>query len=361
MCEVYAIINESGGMGKTTLCMWLAWEYAKRGDRVLIIDLDGQASNLTSAVGLDSRGNDMSTIAEVVNNGYDIRATILELDKNVNIIPANDNLTSNAIVDDINSIIRFREALEIIKTFYDKVFIDVSPDPGISHYMTYASADYIIIPAFAMPKMSNTIDGVCTKIKEIKNSSNPGIANPNLKVLGIFINFYSKKFSGMIDRLAEEAKNYGVELFSTTMCISTLIPTMFDKRKGITRLYPSSQISKNFKTLVNEVEEKKKERLMADSINKYTRPTDMVKPSHHFEGTPVMPTTRGVDTISKTTTSEGRKRKAGRPRKESIKVRYTLFLDPEVKERATKFAEKNNWTLSQLLEVITIQYLNSIG
>lgn len=258
MCEVYATISESGGMGKTTLCMSLAWEYAKRGDRVLIIDLDGQASNLTSAVGLDSRGNDMSTIAEVVNNGYDIRATILELDENVHIIPANDNLTSNAIVDDINSIIRFKEALEIIKPFYDKVFIDVSPDPGISHYMTYASADYIIIPAFAMPKMSNTIDGVCAKIKEVKNSSNPGIANPNLKVLGIFINFYSKKFSGMIDRLAEEAKNYGVELFDTTMCISTLIPTMYDKRKGVTILYPFAQVSKDFRKLVNEIERRKK-------------------------------------------------------------------------------------------------------
>ncbi|WP_347007998.1 hypothetical protein [Coprococcus eutactus] len=99
---------------------------------------------------------------------------------------------------------------------------------------------------------------------------------------------------------------------------------------------------------------------MADSINKYTRPTDMVKPSHPFGDTPAMPTIRGVDAIPKTTTNAGSKRKAGRPRKESTKVRYTLFLDPEVKERATKFAERNNWTLSQLLEIITIQYLNNI-
>lgn len=358
MCEIYAAISEAGGMGKTTLCMSLAWEYAKRGDRVLIIDLDGQASNLTSAVGLDSRGNDMSTIAEVVNNGYDIRATILELDKNVHIIPANDNLTSNAIVDDINSIIRFREALELIKPFYDKIFLDVCSEPGISHYMTYASADYIIIPAFAMPKMSNTIDSVCAKIKEVKNSSNPGIANPNLKVLGIFINFYSKKFSWMIDRLAEEAKNYGVDLFDTTMCISTLIPTMYDKRKGITRLYPFAQVSKNFRKLVNEIERKKKERLIADSIDKYTRPIDMVKQSKPFRD---IPTIKGIDVIPKQTATKGDKRKAGRPQKGNKKERYTLFLDPEVKERVTRLAESNKWTLSQLLEAITIQYLNSIN
>jgi len=187
LTKVIAIANQKGGVGKTTIAMSLVSSLSRRGYKVLGVDMDPQGS-LGFSAGLDIENN--HTVYDVLKGDLPARDAI---------IPAEwgDFLLSNILLSSLgeerNAYGRetlLREALESIKDDYDFIVIDTPP--GLSFLTTnaYTAADGLLIPT--KPNILEVL--AVSQIRETINELHKSI-NPDLKVLGILINFYDPRLS----------------------------------------------------------------------------------------------------------------------------------------------------------------------
>ena len=143
MGKVIAYINEKGGVGKSSVCFNVAWHMAECGKKTLMIDLDGQRANLTYIAGIDKPSR-LATMYDVLADGLDIKRAVLMVEDNLHIVPAT---TDVVYLDKKNNRLEdMRKALNILKPYYDYIFIDVSPTPNRGHALALAAADGVIIP-----------------------------------------------------------------------------------------------------------------------------------------------------------------------------------------------------------------------
>jgi chromosome partitioning protein len=178
MTKVIAVFNQAGGVAKTTLSMNLGYQTAVRGRRVLLVDMDPQAS-LTAFMGLEP---------------YDLEATIadslledapLPLHPKIHgmdLIPANITL-SRAEFQLASAIARewkLKRALSGIVETYDVVFIDCPPTLGILSILSLVAASHVLIPLQTHYKAYKGVDLLLDTIGQIRDQ-----VNPELKIAGI--------------------------------------------------------------------------------------------------------------------------------------------------------------------------------
>ena len=172
-------INEKGGVGKTSICYNTAWQLASEGTRILMIDIDGQKANLTFFSGVD-KPNGMKTMIDVLKNGCSLESAAVQVKDNLWIVPA------DAAVSDIGmdaKVSRFRKELQEVDELYDYIFIDVTPSPGWSHYLSLSVSDYAIV--IMLPDIASLEgnSGILESIQEIQETT-----NSKLEIAGILFN-----------------------------------------------------------------------------------------------------------------------------------------------------------------------------
>ena len=180
MAKSICFINEKGGIGKTTSCFNMAWEMSKE-DRIILIDLDGQGSNLTYFCGIDNEAN-IPTICDILVRDTAPKDVILNVKENLDIIPATNEVTG---IDQRMKVSKFRALLNRLKESYDYIFIDVCPSAVYSQYLALTSVDSVVIPIMPATTSMKAMRGVTDSIEEVKDTVNPGLA-----VLGLlFVRF----------------------------------------------------------------------------------------------------------------------------------------------------------------------------
>lgn len=195
-------INEKGGVGKTSICYNTAWQLASEGTRILMIDIDGQKANLTFFSGVDKLTG-MKTMIDVLKNGCSLENAAVKVKDNLWIVPA------DAAVSDIGmdaKVSRFRRELQKVEELYDYIFIDVTPSPGWSHYLSLSVSDYAIV--IMLPDIASLEgnSGILESIQEIQETT-----NSTLEIAGILFNrnndrtTLSHRVREVVERMADDA------------------------------------------------------------------------------------------------------------------------------------------------------------
>ena len=174
MTKIVTFIAEKGGTSRSSVVFSSSWLLASKGKKILIIDMDGQAANVSYYAGVN-KTPDMHTLVDLFK-GVDIKDTIVNIKENLDIIPANAELTNLGQTAKLSVL---KKAVRSIPE-YDFIFIDVNPTPGWTHFLSLSISDSAIIVSLPDVACLKANEGILESIDEIQNSS-----NPNLQMLGI--------------------------------------------------------------------------------------------------------------------------------------------------------------------------------
>ncbi len=170
MTKIIALFNQAGGVAKTTLTMNLGYQLAQRQYRVLLIDLDPQAS-LTKFMGLIP-----IEMAETIQTAIvdEQPMPICESIHDMDLVPANRNLSAAEmqLVSAPMRDLRLREAIEPVEGNYDFVLIDCPPSLGLLSYLALVASTHVLVPIETHLKAFEGTDELLQTVTQVKNKAN---------------------------------------------------------------------------------------------------------------------------------------------------------------------------------------------
>ncbi len=200
MAKTIAIVNQKGGVGKTTTCVSLTAALKEAGQRILLCDFDPQA-NATSGMGVDktvSKGVYQVIIGEVPT------AEALVHTKFGDVLPSNKALAGAGIelIGMDRREFLLRDALEQVKDQYDFLLIDCPPSLELLTLNALCAADTILVPVqgeyFALEGLSDLMNTV----RIVRRS-----LNPKLELEGVLLTMFDGR-TNLAIQVAEEVKHY---------------------------------------------------------------------------------------------------------------------------------------------------------
>ena len=241
-----AVVNQKGGVGKTTIAFNLSQILAaRRNTNVLAVDNDPQG-NLTLSF--------LKSLAELNSNilgAYEGKFLVPEkVTKNLSILGADITLAPVA-ERDFQVIFKLKEALETINTdsSYDFCVIDCLPSFGHLHLSALTAADYALIAVKPAPYALAGMAELLTTIEKAKQ-----YFNSDLKILGIVINQFDGR-KPVMEREMEEAlrETYGDLVFKAKINKRVKVEESPAFQKSITDYDPKGPASYEFRALVREI------------------------------------------------------------------------------------------------------------
>ena len=215
--KIISVINQKGGVGKTTTVINLAAGLSMKGKKILVIDLDPQG-NATTGLGLSNLENSERTIYNVLNGNKKISEVIQPTKfENLNLVTSNVDLSGLEVetAGDSRRAFKLKDELASILNdsgaSYDYILIDCPPSLSLLTIMALVASNALLVPLqtefFALEgltQLMKTIDRIKFNL------------NPTLDIRGILLTMYDKrnKLSGEVE---QEARNYFKEKVYSTV------------------------------------------------------------------------------------------------------------------------------------------------
>ena len=213
-----ALVNQKGGVGKSTTAVNLGIGLARQGKKVLLVDADSQG-NLTEMLGWqqpDKLEYTLSNLLEKVicDEPLNIEEGILHHEEGVDLIPSNIELSGMEVVL-VNTMSRetvLRTYLNEIKRQYDYILIDCSPSLGMITLNALTAADKVIIPVQAHFLPVKGLEQLLKTVNKVKRQ-----LNPKLQIGGILLTMVEGRsnFSKDIGRLLRESYGNKIKVYET--------------------------------------------------------------------------------------------------------------------------------------------------
>ena len=203
MGHVFCIANQKGGVGKTTTSVNLAAALARRGHRVLLVDLDPQG-NATMGSGVDKRTLVRSVYQVLVGLSGLEEATLRSESGGYDVLPANRELAGAEVelVDLPRREFRLRDALAAAPSTYDFVLIDCPPSLSLLTLNALTCAHGVIIPMQCEYYALEGLSDLMTTMRAVKRR-----LNPTLGIFGVLLTMYDGR-TNFSAQVAEEVRRH---------------------------------------------------------------------------------------------------------------------------------------------------------
>ncbi len=249
MTCMYTLVNQKGGVGKTTTAVNLAAYLARFGQRVLVVDLDPQA-NATSCLGVDKAAVSAGTYEALSGSGvvpYILVNERLKLD----LLPSSPALAGAEVelVEELAREMRLKRALDPIADRYDYILIDCPPSLGLLTINGLVSArDGVLVPVQCEYLALEGLGMLTRTIDRVRNA-----LFPELKVRGVILTMFDSRTNLSADVVTEVNKHFPGQVFKSIIPRSVRLAEAPSYGLPILAYAPSSNGAHAYEELAREL------------------------------------------------------------------------------------------------------------
>ena len=211
MGKIIAVVNQKGGVGKTTTAVNLTAALTDMGKRVLLCDFDPQA-NATSGMGLNKRKL-TSCVYDVVVNEVPAKDSVVK-GKYGDVLPATADLAGAAVelIGLPDATFRLKNALQTIQDEYDLILIDCPPSLEMLTLNGLAAADGILVPVQCEYYALEGLTDLMTTLRMVKKR-----INPNLEIFGVALTMFDGRTNFSTQVAQEVRRHFPGKVYSTVI------------------------------------------------------------------------------------------------------------------------------------------------
>ena len=253
-----AIVNQKGGVGKTTTAVNVAYCLAKEGNRILLVDLDPQG-NATTSLGIDPYKIEKTMYDVLVDDRHNIQTAIQQTDlANLEVLPSNVDLAGAEIAlsrDLVGGVTKLRRIFQDIGDDYRFIFIDCPPSLGILTLNALAASSNVIIPIqvqhYALKGMKELQNTILRVREEL---------SVRINVLGILMTQFHK-IPTVHKVISTEILDYfGTRVFETVISHTVKIQESDLKQEPVVKYAANSRVAEQYRALSKEILNRVQER-----------------------------------------------------------------------------------------------------
>ena len=249
LARVYAVVNQKGGVGKTTTAINVAANLPALGKSVLLVDMDPQG-NTTSGLGVDRRQLEASVYQSIVD-GADVNAAILDtVTAGLDLLPS-DPALAGAEIELISLPRRERRllyALDSLRRSYDYVIIDCPPSLGLLTVNCLVAAEFMLIPIQCEYFALEGLGALTYTTARIQRD-----LNPRLKIGGIVLTLYDARTALAGQVAAQVRERFPQQTFRTVIPRSVRLSEAPSHGLPITEYDPTSRGALAYQELTREL------------------------------------------------------------------------------------------------------------
>ena len=256
MSQVIAIVNQKGGVAKTTTAVNLAAALTQQGEKVLCIDLDPQA-NLTMSLGCQTPDKLTYTIADVLDRAIreepiDPTQGVIRHAEGIDLMPASIQLSGyeTALINEYGREAMLKQYVDAARPFYDHILIDCQPSLNILTINALVAADSVLVPTQPQFFSAKGLELLFETYGKVRRKM-----NPDLQIEGVLVTMMDRRpnFARDVVELIRSTYGGSVRVFDAEIPLSVRAVECGAEGKSIFAHDPKGKVAEAYANLAREV------------------------------------------------------------------------------------------------------------